>query len=311
MKFIRDIHNITEQHRGCALTIGNFDGLHLGHQALLRQLKQSAEKHNCPTCLMTFDPLPSEYFNKEAANARLMNTREKLNAFDGLSNDLCPDNYLLLAFNKRLSSMTAEDFIQNVLVETLQIKSLIVGDDFRFGKGRLGNFELLLQAGEKHGFEVTSLSTHQIDDLRVSSTRIREALQNGQFAQADKMMGRPYTICGRIVHGDKRGRTIGFPTANIRLRRLKSPIHGVYSVTMHTKELGDISGVANIGSRPTVNGEHIQLEVHLFDFEEDIYGYNVCVSFHHKIRGEKKFDSIEDLKKQIAIDCETARSHIQ
>jgi len=311
MHFIRNLHNLTEQHRGCALTIGNFDGLHLGHQALLKQLKQSAEKHNTSSCLMTFNPLPNEYFNKQAANARLMNTREKLYALRELPQEICPDNFLLLAFNQRLSAMTAEDFIRQILVDSLQIKSLIVGDDFRFGKGRLGDFDLLRQAGKEFGFEVTSLSTHQIDDMRISSTRVRESLQHDNFKAAEKMMGRPYTICGRIIHGDKRGRTIGFPTANIRLRRLKSPIHGVYSVTMHTNEMGDISGVANIGNRPTVNGELIQLEVHLFDFDKDIYGHNVCVSFHQKIRGEKKFDSIDDLKKQISIDCEIARNLIQ
>lgn len=272
MQLIRGLQHITEQHRGFALTIGNFDGLHLGHQALLRLLSETAANNNCSSCLMTFEPLPKEFFNKSQPDARLMSTREKLNALQSLPDNLCPDNYLLLKFDHHLSNMTADEFIQRILIDTLDVKSLIVGDDFCFGSDRSGNFELLKKAGEQNDFDVVSLSTHHCGDMRISSTRIREALKKADFDEVEKMMGRPYTIYGRIIHGDKRGRTINFPTANIKLHRLRTPIHGVYSVTMHSDVLGDIPGVANVGSRPTVDGEHFQLEVHLFDFEKRSMG---------------------------------------
>ena len=308
MRLIRGLNNIKAQHRGCALTIGNFDGLHLGHQAILDLLTQSATKHNCPSCLMTFDPLPREYFNREDPGARLMNSREKIYALTLLPEHLQPDNFLILRFNHHLAEMTAEDFIQTILVESLAIKSLIVGDDFCFGKNRTGNLAMLKAAGLKNGIEVLDLPTLAIGESRVSSTRIRTALQQGNFLDAEKMMGRPFTLCGRINHGDKRGRTIGFPTANIKLHRLRTPIYGVYSVTMHSDELGDLPGIANIGKRPTVNGDQFQLEVHLFDFDKTIYGLKVCVSFMHKIRDEFKFESFDALKQQIALDCVKART---
>lgn len=308
MRLIRGLHNIKDSVRGCVLTIGNFDGLHLGHQALLKQVAESAKKLDCDSCLMTFDPLPHEFFNKANPDARLMNSREKLFALQSLPVELQPDNFLILRFNQALANMPAEDFIQKILVDALAIKVLVVGDDFKFGKNRTGDLELLQKAGKAHDFEVLDSSTFIHEDSRVSSTRIRQALQQGDFKSAEKMMGRPFTLCGRINHGDKRGRTIGFPTANIKLHRLRTPIYGVYSVTMHSEELGDISGVANIGKRPTVNGEQFQLEVHLFDFNKEIYGFKVCVSFRDKIRDEMKFESFEALKEQISKDCETARN---
>lgn len=203
--------------------------------------------------------------------------------------------------------MSAAQFIEDVLIDKLRIKSVIIGDDFRFGCDRQGDFELLQKYGEKHQFSVTSIESHCIEDQRVSSSLIREALINNQLGSADKMLGRAYTICGHVTHGEKRGRTIGFPTANIHLRRPETPLHGVYSVTMHSQKYGDIAGVANIGHRPTVHGKRTQLEVHLFDFDKSLYGEYVCVSFQHKIRDEKKFDSFDDLKKQIQLDCEQAR----
>ena len=308
MHLIRGLHNIAELHRGCAITIGNFDGLHLGHQALLKSLNKVAAEHDCPSCLMTFDPLPSEFFHREQAGARLMNTREKLYALDSLPEDLRPDYFMIIAFNKSFASMSADEFIRSILIDALNVKSVIIGDDFHFGSDRTGNYGSLKLAGDKNNFEVMALPTQDIDDLRVSSTRIREALEAGDFMDAERMLGKPYTICGKVTHGEKRGRSIGFPTANIQLRRLRSPIHGVYSVTMHSEHLGSVPGIANIGKRPTVNGEHVQLEVHLFDFDEDIYDHNVCVSFQAKIRDEMKFESFDALKEQIILDCERARS---
>jgi riboflavin kinase/FMN adenylyltransferase len=202
--------------------------------------------------------------------------------------------------------MSAAEFITSILVDTLKIKSVIIGDDFRFGCDRQGDFALLQRFGEKHQFSVINIESHCIDNQRVSSSLIREALINNRLADAEKMLGRAYSICGHVHHGEKRGRSIGFPTANIHLKRSETPLHGVYSVTMHSQKYGDVAGIANLGSRPTVNGKHIQLEVHLFDFNKSIYGEQICVSFQHKIRDEKKFESFDDLKQQIQIDCNKA-----
>ena len=307
MHLIRGIHNFKQAHQGCALTIGNFDGIHLGHQALLKLLDKVAEKHQLKRCLMSFDPLPHEFFSTGSDRPRLMNTRDKLIALTSYSPVLCPDYLLLMKFNKALSSMTAAEFIEQILIKKLAIKALVIGDDFQFGHDRKGNLELLEEYGAKHGFGVTSLSTHHIDETRVSSTRIRQALLEDNLEDSLNMLGRPYQICGRIAHGDKRGRTIGFPTANIHLHRPSTPLSGVYSVTMHSGTLGTVKGIANVGHRPTVNGERVQLEVHLFDFNQDIYGQNVCIAFHHKIRKEQKFESFDDLKNQIQLDCQQAR----
>lgn len=307
MHLIRELHNLKPIHQGLALTIGNFDGIHLGHQALLRLLAEVARKYAAKTCMMSFDPLPHEYFSSASDRPRLMNTRDKLIALADHLPALCPDYVLLMNFDVDFCSMTADEFIQTILIDKLAIKALVIGDDFQFGRDRKGNLELLQKYGEKYGFEVASLSTHHVDDTRVSSTRIREALINGQLDDTEKMLGRPYQICGRVAHGDKRGRTIGFPTANIHLHRPSTPLQGVYSVTMHSSKLGTAKGIANLGHRPTVEGERVQLEVHLFDFNQDIYGENVCIAFHQKIRDEQKFASFDDLKNQIMLDCQTAR----
>lgn len=307
MQLIRGLHNLRDEHRGCVLTIGNFDGIHLGHQALLRMLASMADKRQARRCLMTFNPLPHEYFSTESATPRLMNTREKIIALTEHNPASCPEFLLLLNFNAALSVMTAEQFVRKILVDALSIQAVVIGDDFRFGQDRRGNLELLQTLGAKHGFEASALPTQQVAEQRVSSTQIRDALLNNQFDLAEQMLNRPYQICGRVAHGDKRGRNIGFPTANIHLHRPETPLYGVYSVTMHSDTFGRVPGIANVGRRPTVNGEHVQLEVHLFDFDQDIYGQHVCVSFHQKIRDEKKFESFDDLRKQIQLDCVEAR----
>ena len=305
-KIIRGLHNCRQQHRGAVLTIGNFDGLHLGHQKIFEQLNLVAEKFDTHSCLMTFEPLPREYFSKGQNAARLMNRGEKIRGLSNMHETTCPDYTLIMRFDEALASMSAAQFIENILIDILAVKAVIIGDDFRFGNDRQGDFKLLQEFGERHQFAVASIDSHCIDDQRVSSSLIRVALAEDRLADADRMLGRRYTICGRINHGDKRGRTIGFPTANIHLRRTETPLHGVYSVTMHSRH-GDIAGIANIGRRPTVDGERVQLEVHLFDFDKTIYGEQVGVSFQHKIRDEKKFDSFDDLKQQIKIDCDKAR----
>ncbi len=307
MQVIRGLHNCRKKHQNGVLTIGNFDGLHLGHQKMLEQLHTEATRLDTHRCLMTFEPLPREYFAKgKKTTARLMNRSEKIHTLGNFESSIRPDYLLFLNFNQSLASMSAAAFIENILVDTLKIKAVIIGDDFRFGCDRQGDFDLLKTFGEKHQFSVINIESHCIENQRVSSSLIREALISDQLAEADKMLGHAYRICGHINHGDKRGRTIGFPTANIHLRRAETPLHGVYSVTMHSQKYGDITGVANLGRRPTVDGEHVQLEVHLFDFDESIYGERVCVTFQHKIRDEKKFDSFDDLKQQIKLDCQKA-----
>jgi riboflavin kinase / FMN adenylyltransferase len=303
MQLVRGLHNLKPEHRNCAVTIGNFDGVHHGHQALLRLLSEKAREHHIPSALMSFDPLPHEYFSKSKPAPRLTSARERYTLIAELDESLRPDMLLILRFDDRLAQLSAEEFVSRVLVDALAVKAVVIGDDFRFGKGRTGDFDYLKTAGDKHGFEVLALSTHSVDNMRVSSTGIRQALLDDRLSDAERMLGKPYRICGRVAHGDKRGRTIGFPTANIRLNRPAIPLSGVYSVTMCSPELGDVQGIANIGKRPTVDGVRDQLEVHLFDFEKDIYGMNICVSFHHKIRDEKKFDSFELLKQQIELDC--------
>ena len=307
MQFVRGIHNLKPEHRNCAVTIGNFDGVHQGHQALLRLLAGKAKAKKIPACLMSFDPLPHEYFAQHKPAPRLTSARERYTSIAELDESIRPDLLLILRFNDSLAQLTAEEFVSHVLVDALAAKAVVIGDDFRFGKGRSGDFDFLKSAGDRYGFEVLSLSTHSVDNMRVSSTGIRQALLDNRLSDAERMLGRPYRICGRIAHGDKRGRTIGFPTANIRLNRPAIPLSGVYTVTLCSQELGDVAGIANIGKRPTVDGVRDQLEVHLFDFEQDIYGMNVCVSFHHKIRDEKKFESFEMLKQQIKLDCVRAR----
>jgi len=308
MHVIRGTYNCQQQHQNGVLTIGNFDGLHLGHQKMLEQLQSEAERLNTHRCLMTFEPLPRELFAKgKTTAARLMNRGEKIRTLAAFDPAIRPEFLLFLNFNQSLASMSAASFIEEILVKKLKIQSVIIGDDFRFGCDRQGDFKLLQKFGEKHQFSVSSIQSHRLEKQRVSSSLIRDALANNQLTLADKMLGRPYTICGHVTHGDKRGRTIGFPTANIHLRRAETPLKGVYSVTMHSQKHGDVAGVANLGRRPTVSGERVLLEVHLFDFDTSLYGEHVCVSFQHKIRDEKKFESFDDLKNQIKLDCEQAK----
>jgi len=313
MNIISGLHNCQQKHQNGVITIGNFDGLHLGHQKIFEQLKEEADKHDTHSCLITFEPLPREYFSGKSAagtTARLMSRIEKMRILKSFPDTIRPDALLFLDFNQTLASMSAAAFIEKILIETLKIKAVIIGDDFRFGCDRQGDFAMLQQYGEKHHFSVSSIASHLIKDQRVSSTLVREALQANRLEDANHMLGRVYTICGHINHGEKRGRTIGFPTANIHLRRPETPLHGVYSVTMHSSKFGDVTGIANLGRRPTVDGTRDQLEVHLFDFEQTIYGEQVCVSFQHKIRDEKKFDSFDELKQQILIDCKEARKRL-
>jgi riboflavin kinase/FMN adenylyltransferase len=303
MELVRGLHNLRPEHRGCAATIGSFDGLHLGHQAVLRQLAEQGRVRGLPVTLVTFEPQPREYFMPQSAPPRLTRFREKLEVLRHCQ----VDRVVCLRFNSDLAGLTADEFIQRILLDGLAVKYLVVGDDFRFGKQRAGNFSLLEQAGNTHGFPVAKMHTFNVGDQRVSSTRIRSALQVGDLAGAEALLGRPFWMSGRVAHGDKRGRTIGFPTANIFLHRSAVPVDGVFAVEMRGLDDTPIPGVANVGTRPTVGGTRALLEVHLFDFDRDIYGRHVQVSFLKKLRPEYKFESFQHLKEQIQRDAAQAR----
>ena len=304
MQIIRNIQNLKPQHHGCVATIGNFDGVHLGHQAVLGQLAEKADELNLPLTVVTFEPQPQEYFRPEQSPPRLTRFREKVQALRRYA----VDRVLVLRFNKQFSQQSPDDFVQNLLVNGLGVKYLVIGDDFRFGKDRAGDFAMLQAAGKNHGFEVVNMHTFMLDDERVSSTRVREALGAGDLNAAEKLLGRIYRMSGRVAHGDKKGRTIGFPTANIHLHRINTPLRGVFAVELFGLEGEPLTGVANLGTRPTVGGMKTLLEVHLFDFEGDIYGKHVHVDFLRKLRDEQRFDSFDALKAKIQRDAQQARA---
>ncbi len=303
MRFIRGFRNLSAAPRGCALTIGNFDGVHRGHQAVLAQLQARAAELQLPATVMVFEPTPQEYFSPAIAPARLQRLRDKLTLF----REWGIDQVVCLRFDRRLAERDAEAFVQDILVDGLGVRYLVIGDDFRFGKGRRGDFAFLQQAGQQRGFEVVSTQTLVESGDRVSSTRIREALEAGDLALAEQLLGRPYRICGRVAPGQQRGRSIGFPTANVRLHRAVSPLSGVFAVRAYGAGGKPVTGVANLGTRPTVCGKETVLETHLFDFDRDIYGHYVDIEFCRKLRDEKKFESFEALKQQIQQDAEQAR----
>ena len=304
MEFIRGIHNITPAHRGTVLTIGNFDGVHRGHQAVIEGAIQRARALNVPATVMVFEPQPTELFLQDKAPARLYKLRDKYLQLARLG----VDRLLCVNFNPTFASMAAMDFIEHLLVEKLAIRHLIVGDDFCFGKNRQGNFEMLKTEGARLGFGVTDTQSLRLHDCRISSTAIRKAVMSGDFAEAEAMLGHPYSINGCVSHGEKKGRQLGFPTANIALKRNVSPVKGVYVVTVLLEGLR-YQGVANIGKRPTLNGTVLQLEVHLFGYEGSMYGKQIEVILHHKLRDEQKFDSLEQLRAQIALDVAQAHQY--
>ena len=311
MQLIRGYGAIKAEHRNCVATIGNFDGVHLGHQSILRQVQTYAEREGLATCAIVFEPLPREFFVQSqgvvqsrghSLQARIYTFRDKLEAFSSAN----VDQVLCLNFNDALRGLTAEQFVRHILVDGLGIRHLVVGDDFRFGCDRNGDFDSLCAMGEQFGFTVENSCTVEIAGERVSSTRIREALEQGHFAEAEQLLGRPFMISGRVNHGQKLGRKLGFPTINLPLGRSHSPVRGVYIVRVHGVLENGVeriyNGIANVGSRPTVNGTRDRLEVHLLNFEGDLYGHRLSVEFIEKIRGEQKFDSLADLKLAIADD---------
>ncbi len=309
MRLIRGLHNLRPQDRGCVATIGNFDGVHLGHRAVFQRLLAQGRALGLPATVITFEPQPMEYFAPEHAPARLTRLREKLKVL----RDCGIERVMLLEFGLRLAAMGARDFAQRLLLDGLGVRYLLVGDDFRFGHGRTGDYALLRTMGAEAGdtgFQVEDLQTIAHAEERISSTRVREALAGGDLESARHLLGRPYRMMGRVGHGDKRGRTIGFPTANIDLHRRVSPLHGVFAVRVHGLAGTPLPGVANIGTRPTVDGRIYRLEVHLFDFDRTVYGAHVEVEFRLKLREERRFESFDELRLQIALDAAAARDYL-
>ncbi len=285
----------------CALAIGNFDGLHLGHQALLNKLIQVAQTQHLISAVITFEPHPREFFTPESAPTRLCSLREKLEHFSAAG----VERVYVCRFNQSFAKVTAGEFMQNILRHALNTQAVLVGEDFRFGAKRAGSIQDFVQSG----FNLISLP--QVDSpqgdneaTRVSSTRVRMALAAGDLQQASSLLGRPYSMSGKVVHGAKRGRELGYPTANVHMRHERPALSGVYAV-----KLDGLPSVANLGIRPTIVGvPKLLLEVHVLDFSADLYGQHVQVEFLHKIRDEMKFDSLDALKTQIAKDAAVARS---
>lgn len=302
MELIRGLHNIRPQHHGCVLTIGKFDGIHLGHQAVLQNVLHQADVLKLPAVVMVFEPQPEELFAPQHAPARLSLLRDKYVGMKqiGIHRLLC------VRFGAEFSSMPPQTFIKELLVDKLGVKFLVVGDDFRFGVGRSGDFDMLQENGDALGFNVVSTQSFTMHDNRISSTAIRDALNNGNFLLAKTMLGRPYEVSGKVVHGEQNGRKIGYPTANILMKRTKSPLSGVFAVKVKHKE-HVYNAVANVGYRPTLNGNKMQLEAHLFDFEGNLYSTHLRVEFVCKIRDEIKFSDFQELTTQIKKDAAQAK----
>jgi riboflavin kinase/FMN adenylyltransferase len=291
-----------------AVTIGNFDGLHLGHKAMLARLQDVARARGLPSCVLSFEPHPREFFAPDQAPARLSSLREKAECLRRLG----IDRLHVFRFDRAFSALSAEAFIEQVLGHTLQARYVLVGDDFRYGAKRAGDFALLQKAGETFGFDAEFLPTVELAGERASSTAVRQALAAGELEHAARLLGQPYSISGRVVHGDKLGRDIGFPTANIQLKHNRPPLMGIFAVEVCGLNGAPLPGVASLGKRPTVKSPDAVpvLEVHLFNFSADIYGRRVRVDFLHKLRDEEKYPDLDSLVAQIRRDVDNARQFL-
>lgn len=303
MEFVRGLYNLRPRHRGCVLTIGAFDGVHRGHQEMIRVVREQAARYQLPATVLSFEPTPREYFAKGVPPARLTRFRERFDAFRlyGL------DRFVCLRFNERIRAMTQEEFIEQVLVQGLGVRHIVVGHDFRFARDSDGSVATLRAYGPRCGFEVTEVPPFELDGERVSSSLIRETLEAGNMARAAKFLGRPYRITGKVIDGAKLGRKLGFPTANLRLHRRATPLGGVFAVRVSGGGLQNAPGVANLGTRPAVNGKELLLEAHVFDFSGDLYRRYVHVDFIARLRDELWFPDMDTLVEQMHKDAAQAR----
>ena len=305
MIIFEDTNRFSQLQESCVATIGKFDGVHLGHQLILDQLNQKAEQFDLPSLVILVEPHPEEFFASDARScpARLTILKEKLELLESFGIDFV----FQLQFDKALSELSAQDYITDILVKGLGVKSFIVGNDFRFGHQRKGDFSLLQEAGEQFGFEVVETAAYERNGHRISSTFIRAQLANADFTLVEQLLGRPYSIKGEVVQGAQLGADLGFPTCNINPQRLRIPLHGVYACEVRLVDRYRPAAV-NIGYRPTVteSGEAL-LEAHILDFNEDLYGKTIEVIFRQKIREELKFSGLDELKSQISADVEQVR----
>ena len=303
IELVRGLHNLRPRHHGSVITIGNYDGVHLGHQHMLATLRQRSREYGVPATVVTFEPTPREYFEREAAPARLMRLRDKLGALAAYG----VDRVACLRFDGRMRSMPAADFVDRLLVGGLGARHLVVGHDFHFARRREGTVAMLRAAGALHGFGVDEVDPFLHDGERVSSSLVREALGRGDLARATALLGRPYRMTGRVREGQRLGRRLGFPTANLALHRRVIPLWGIYAVRVDGPGLMGHPAVASLGTRPTVNGTDPLLEVHLFDWDGDLYHRYVAVDFVAWLRAERRFESLEALVAQMHVDAAQAR----
>ncbi|AFP84933.1 riboflavin kinase/FMN adenylyltransferase [secondary endosymbiont of Ctenarytaina eucalypti] len=301
------MHNLQPRHYGCVLSIGNFDGFHRGHQALIAALQTEGRRRSLPVMVMIFEPQPQEYFAGDTAPARLTRLRDKIKYLSAAGVEVV----ICVTFDKRFSALSASAFVTDVLVKKMGVSFIGVGDDFRFGARQQGDYAMLQRLGKATGFEVMSTITYTEGGRRISSTAVREALAQDRLVEAEMLLGHPYRLSGRVVHGDALGRTIGFPTANVSLKGRQAPINGLYAVRVYGISAKPLPGIANIGTCPTVAGLRQRLEVHLLDVAMNLYGRHIEVIIHEKVRNEKRFASLDDLKRQIINDVVSARDYFR
>ena len=304
MELVRGLYNLRARHRGCVATIGNFDGVHRGHQHMITAVRAAAVRLGLPAAVITFEPTPREFFEGEAAPARLTRLREKLEALASYG----VDRVLVLRFDRRVQAMGATEFVERLLVDGLGVRHMVVGHDFHFARRREGNLALLKEAGTRHGFTVEEVGRYMDEGERVSSSLVRDALGRGDLERARKLLGRPYRMAGRVRRGEQLGRTLGFPTANLALHRKVVPLWGVFAVRVSGAGLADHPAVVSLGTRPTINGTEPLLEVHVFDFDGDLYGRYLDVDFILRLRDERRFETIDALVAQMHRDAAAARA---
>ena len=303
MELIRGLHNVRPRHRGAAVTIGNFDGVHRGHRAMVARLREHARRLGCPAVVITFEPHPMERLAPQRAPERLTGLREKLRRLEGLG----VDAVVCLRFDQALAGMVAEAFAAELLAEHLGVRHVLVGDDFRFGRARQGDLELLEAVGQRRGFTVEPMPTVAQDGERVSSTRIRRAVAAGELALAGELLGEPYCVQGRVIHGDAMGRQLGWPTANLRLNPPRTPLNGIYAGWAYGAGLDGWPTAISVGVRPTVGGRQTVFEAHLIDYSGNLYGRHLCVEPVTRLRGEEHFAGLDALAAQIGEDVRAAR----
>jgi riboflavin kinase/FMN adenylyltransferase len=303
MELVRGLHNISQRHRGCVLTVGNYDGVHLGHQQMIGALTARASQLGLPATVLVFEPSSKEFIDPDGAPPRLTRWREKYLALAALG----VQRLVTLRFDDCMRAMTPRSFVDDLIVARLGTRHMVVGDDFRYGSNACGTIESLRAAGLVHGFGVEQMPPFVLDGVRVSSTAVRERLSLGDFPGAARLLGRPYRMLGRVMHGRGLGRELGFPTANLRLMRRKPPMWGILAVWAHGIDSHPLPAVASLGTRPTVDGIEPLLEVHVFDFAGDLYGRAIEVEFVAKLRDEVKFDSLDAMTMQMKVDAARAR----